>query len=138
MTSLNLYEFSQVNNNEMGILLSRDEDSVVYREAFEEAQRLIRVSEEVLDEIQIESDESGAESVVADLASDKKISSSRIAKKHKMKTNQLLECCVNKGYLEKTEAGHCLTDTGNSIGAELRKNKKYGDYFVWPEDLSLS
>ena len=27
VSSLNLYEFSQVNNNEMGILISKDEDA---------------------------------------------------------------------------------------------------------------
>ncbi len=47
ITSLNLYEFSQVNNNEMGVLISREEDAAVYREAYEEAQRIIRISEEV-------------------------------------------------------------------------------------------
>jgi phosphatidylserine/phosphatidylglycerophosphate/cardiolipin synthase-like enzyme len=47
ITSLNLYEFSQVNNNEMGIALSRSEDSELYREAYEEAQRIIRISDEV-------------------------------------------------------------------------------------------
>lgn len=37
ITSLNLYEFSQINNNEMGVLLSRDDDGQLYREAYEEA-----------------------------------------------------------------------------------------------------
>ena len=47
VTSLNLYEFSQVNNNEMGVLFKRSEDSELYREAYEESQRIIRISEEV-------------------------------------------------------------------------------------------
>ncbi|WP_370300511.1 phospholipase D family protein, partial [Abyssibacter sp.] len=47
VTSLNLYEFSQVNNNEMGVLLSRDADPELYRDAYEEAQRIIRISDEV-------------------------------------------------------------------------------------------
>ncbi|WP_378081770.1 phospholipase D-like domain-containing protein [Aeromonas bestiarum] len=47
VTSLNLYEFSQVNNNEMGVLIQRSEDSDLYRDANDEAQRIIRVSEEV-------------------------------------------------------------------------------------------
>ena len=34
ITSLNLYEFSQVNNNEMGILVDRDTDNEVYRDAY--------------------------------------------------------------------------------------------------------
>ena len=47
VTSLNLYEFSQVNNNEMGILIRREEDAELYRDAYEEAQRIIRISDEV-------------------------------------------------------------------------------------------
>ncbi len=47
VTSLNLYEFSQVNNNEMGVLIRRADDSELYRDAYDEAQRIIRVSEEV-------------------------------------------------------------------------------------------
>ena len=47
ITSLNLYEFSQINNNEMGILLTRLNDTEVYRDAYEEATRIIRISEEV-------------------------------------------------------------------------------------------
>jgi len=47
VTSLNLYEFSQVNNNEMGVLIRRSEDSELYRDAYEECQRIIRISEEV-------------------------------------------------------------------------------------------
>jgi phosphatidylserine/phosphatidylglycerophosphate/cardiolipin synthase-like enzyme len=47
ITSLNLYEFSQVNNNEMGILIRRADDGQLYKDAYEEAQRIIRISDEV-------------------------------------------------------------------------------------------
>ena len=54
ISSLNLYEFSQVNNNEMGILIEKDQDDAVYKDAYEEAKRIIRISDEVrisLDEV---------------------------------------------------------------------------------------
>lgn len=47
LTSMNLYEFSQRNNEEMGILVSRDEDSELYKEINEESNRLIRTSNEI-------------------------------------------------------------------------------------------
>lgn len=47
VTSLNLYEFSMVNNNEMGVLINRQDDVDLYRDAYDEAQRIIRISEEV-------------------------------------------------------------------------------------------
>nr|WP_246254484.1 hypothetical protein [Comamonas jiangduensis] len=47
VTSLNLYEFSQINNNEMGILIRREDDAELYKDTYEEAQRIIRISDEV-------------------------------------------------------------------------------------------
>lgn len=64
VTSLNLYEFSQVNNNEMGVLIQRSDDGQLYKDAYEEAQRIIRISDEVrisLERISTEADADTAE-----------------------------------------------------------------------------
>jgi hypothetical protein len=47
ITSMNLYEFSQQNNNEMGIYISKAQDPELYNATFEEAQRLLTISEEI-------------------------------------------------------------------------------------------
>lgn len=47
ITSMNLYEFSQQNNNEMGILISKDEDPELYNATMEEVKRLLNISEEI-------------------------------------------------------------------------------------------
>lgn len=47
ITSMNLYEFSQQNNNEMGIYISKTEDPDLYNATLEEAQRLLTISEEI-------------------------------------------------------------------------------------------
>jgi phosphatidylserine/phosphatidylglycerophosphate/cardiolipin synthase-like enzyme len=47
VTSMNLYEFSQVNNAEMGIYVSKVDDAALYQEIWDEVQRIIRMSEEV-------------------------------------------------------------------------------------------
>ena len=47
LTSMNLYEFSQVNNYEMGILVSRKEEPDLYDEIDKECRRIIRASEEI-------------------------------------------------------------------------------------------
>ena len=46
LTSMNLYEFSQRNNDEMGILVSYDEDRDLYVEIWNESIRLLNWSEE--------------------------------------------------------------------------------------------
>ena len=47
VTSMNLYEFSQVNNQEMGIYVTKSDDPQLYDEIYNEARRLIRISDEV-------------------------------------------------------------------------------------------
>lgn len=47
ITSMNLYDFSQSNNNEMGILVDRDKEPDLYGSIWTEVQRLIRISEEI-------------------------------------------------------------------------------------------
>src|ERR1044072_1982957 len=48
LTSMNLYEYSQVNNNEMGIHIDKATDLQLYKDIYEEAQRLIRISDEIV------------------------------------------------------------------------------------------
>jgi len=47
ISSMNFYEFSQMNNNEMGIAVYKSEDAQLYNDINEEARRLIRISEEI-------------------------------------------------------------------------------------------
>ncbi|MFT0899784.1 phospholipase D-like domain-containing protein [Candidatus Methanoprimaticola sp. MG2] len=47
ITSLNLYEYSMINNHEMGVVIYRDQDSEVYDDILDEVKRLIRISETV-------------------------------------------------------------------------------------------
>lgn len=47
ITSMNLYEFSQRNNNEMGIYISKTHDAELYDAALGEVQRLLTISEEI-------------------------------------------------------------------------------------------
>ncbi|MEZ4641938.1 MAG: phospholipase D family protein [Chloroflexota bacterium] len=47
ITSMNLYEYSQVNNEEMGIYVTKDSDAQLYDDIYQSARRLIRISDEV-------------------------------------------------------------------------------------------
>ncbi len=47
VTSMNLYEFSQQNNNEMGIYFSKAQDPELYAAAWAEATRLLTISDEI-------------------------------------------------------------------------------------------
>jgi len=142
ITSLNLYEFSQVNNNEMGVHVSREDDAEMYRDTYEEAQRIIRISDEVRISLQkIEKAASEAPSSVMDSVADgegtTKISSSKLARKLKLKTPDFLESLVSSGYLEESNELHSLTVKGVDAGGEA-KTGRFGSYFVWPEDFTAA
>jgi len=47
VTSMNMYEFSEKNNREMGILLKSDSDNGIFNEALDEAKSIVRDSSEV-------------------------------------------------------------------------------------------
>jgi phosphatidylserine/phosphatidylglycerophosphate/cardiolipin synthase-like enzyme len=96
ITSLNLYEFSQVNNNEMGVLIRRSEDQDLYKDAYEEAQRIIRISDEI--RMSVETVEKEAEkNVETDDSTHDKLTTSKLAQKIGVKTNELIERLVNLG-----------------------------------------
>src|SRR6185312_17249592 len=132
VTSLNLYEFSQVNNNEMGVLIRRSEDAQLYHDAYEESQRIIRISEEVrisLARIEQDSEDNGDTETPG-----AKLTSSKLAKALGVKsTNALIEQLVGAGYLEAKDGKHYLTAKGKQAGGEFRMSPKFGPYFLWPE-----
>jgi phosphatidylserine/phosphatidylglycerophosphate/cardiolipin synthase-like enzyme len=135
VTSMNLYEFSQVNNNEMGILIHRAEDAELYRDTFEEAQRIIRISEEVRISLEKVSAEAAAKTETDEVTG--KLTTSKLAAKLSLKTPQLIEKLTASGYLEERNQRPYLTAKGKEAGGEFRMSPKYGAYFIWPESLSL-
>lgn len=142
ITSLNLYEFSQINNNEMGVHISRDEDPQMYKDTYEEAQRIIRISDEVrisLEKVsQTKEEKVPAPSPAAKASATKqpKLTSSKMAIKLGLKTPDLIEKLLTAGYLEGSGKEHSLTSEGKNIGGSSEKGR-FGSYFLWPEDLSV-
>src|SRR3546814_2163834 len=115
VTSLNLYEFSQVNNNEMGILSQRSDDAELDRDAYEEAQRIIRISEEVrismervakpVDEATGDGEDAGqGEGDDAD-----KLTTSKLARKLGCKTAELTEKLVASRSEERRVGKACVS-----------------------------
>lgn len=136
VTSLNLYEFSQVNNNEMGVLIRRSEDAQLYRDVYEESQRIIRISEEVrISLARVEQDSGDANDSEA---TGTKLTSSKLAKALGIKsTGALMDQLVATGYLETKEGKHYLTAKGREAGGEFRMSPKFGPYFLWPETFKI-
>lgn len=144
VTSLNLYEFSQVNNNEMGILIRRSEDAELYRDAYEEAQRIIRISDEVrismervATPVDDKPEEAEQESSHEDAEAAGKLATSKLARKLGLKTAELTDRLLAIGHLEVQAGKHHLTEKGKAAGGELRVSPRFGAYFLWPESMSV-
>ena len=145
ITSLNLYEFSQVNNNEMGVLIYRNEDAKLYADTYEEAQRIIRISDEVrmslekVSELDKQSDSAAvsaaaqtAPSVTAESATPNyaKLTTAKLAKELGFKTQALNDKLLAAGYLEEKNGELAMTDAGSTAGG-ISKRGKFGEFFLW-------
>jgi phosphatidylserine/phosphatidylglycerophosphate/cardiolipin synthase-like enzyme len=134
ITSLNLYDFSQINNNEMGVLISQAEDTELYRDTVKEAKRLLRISKDAKFSAHGKS-AIPEEQQSPEADSDGKLTSSKLAKKLRVTTNDLLNHMVEHGLLEVQNGKHSLTPEGIRNGGEHRSNSRFGPYFLWPENV---
>lgn len=136
ITSLNLYEFSQINNNEMGVFVSRQDDTELYKGAYEEAQRIIRVSDEIrmsLEKVAKEPEQK----LEAEEPTEGKLTTSKLAQKLGLKTAEFTENLIAAGCLEVKNGKNYITTKGKEAGGEFRTSSRFGSYFLWPENLSL-
>lgn len=141
VTSMNLYEFSQVNNNEMGILIQRESDGPLFQDTYAEAQRLIRVSEEVKISVErIMPKESAEQAVVVEGAKEdagKLVSTTQLAKSLSISAKDLFAKLQAAGWIAREADSWVLTGAGEAKGGEIRQSKQYGDYIVWPSNIKL-
>src|SRR5574344_1523688 len=113
-------------NEEMCVLIQRPEDSELYRDAYDEAQRIIRVSDEVRISLERVVD-TAAEKESATAAEDNgeangqgKLTSSKLALKLGIKTHDLMDKLAEAGLLEPRDGKHYITAKGKEAGGEFR------------------
>ena len=149
ITSLNLYEFSQVNNNEMGVLIYRNDDAKLYADTYEEAQRIIRISDEVrmsLEKVSESESKPDSNTKTANTTSQSpvmsttpttettpnysKLTTAKLAKELGLKTQELNDKLLAAGYLEAQDGELVLTDAGRVAGGVSKKGK-FGEFCLW-------
>jgi hypothetical protein len=140
VTSLRLYELSHAHNTEMGVLISREEDAALFESISDEAERILRVSEEVRMSFEKVKrlNEDTAPNGDEDQNSIGKLSTSRLAKKLGLKTQELTDHLIHLGAIEISEGRKQITPLGRRLGGELRVSARFGPYFLWPEALPLT
>ena len=126
----------------MSILIQRAEDGQHYKDAYEEAQRIIRTSDEVRSSLErvtnapeatSRDDDKGTESASAE----DKLTSSKIGQKLGLKTAQFLEHATEQGFLLLDGDRHAISPKGEQAGVEFVAKSRFGPYFLWPHDFQL-
>ena len=132
ITSLNLYDFSEARNQEMGVFFHRSSDPELFSHAAEEAERIIRISGGAVSEQPF----GVAVSAEKPPGNYSKLTTGNLAKKLGVESTKLYEKLIGRGYLELRDGGkRYLTDAGKRAGGEFRMGK--GPYFLWPADLRV-
>ena len=65
------------------------------------------------------------------------ISTSALANKLDIKSSDLFDQMKTLGLIERKNEKWSLTDTGKQKGGQIRSNAKYGDFIVWPDNISI-
>lgn len=131
ITSLNLYDFSEAKNQEMGVFFECEDDPDLFQQATEEAERIIRISGGAIAE------PTSAARVAEEPASAYgKLTTGKLAEKLGIELTKLYDKLIGRGYLELRDGGkRYITPAGKKVGGEFRMGK--GPYFLWPIDLQV-
>ena len=149
ISSMNLYEFSQQNNREMGILIERDNeaDRAVYEDAWKDIESIlnnamdfsyVEAPKEVskLKTEPIKPTITKQEVVTPPKAnySGKFLSATAISKELGISIKDLTSKIEKMNWIERKNEEWVLTSLGKSKGAEVKKGQ-YGDYIAYPETI---
>ena len=147
ISSMNLYEFSQQNNREMGILIERDieADKPVYDEAWKDIESILN---NATDFSYIEApkedskdnnfnkpqDNSKAEISIQTTIKGKYLSATALSKELGISAKELQLKFEKLKWIEKKNDEWVLTNIGKGKGAEVKKGQ-YGDYIAYPDTV---
>ena len=145
ITSMNLYMFSQQNNVEMGIYISKEKDEELYKQVATEVDRIKRGSEHRTISVQkvekvktepikeIPQKQEAAPPTKTNF-SGKYLSATALSKELGISSKDLTYKIEKLKWIEKKNEEWVLTSLGKNKGAEIKKGQ-YGDYIAYPETV---
>lgn len=148
IASMNLYEFSQQHNREMGILIdtANEADKEVYEEASNDIESIMHNSEdfsyvqapqktlkENVDSKTFSNPKN--EGNKNKYAQSKLLTTKELSQKTGLSSRKINSWLVGQDLMYKKEDDWFATKKGNELGAK-QKVGAYGKFIVWPEELS--
>lgn len=143
VTSMNLYSFSQLNNDEMGIHVTKEKDEDLYNDIYDEVQRLLTISEEirvsvkkVAKEIEKQSEKTISKIIkTKDNSKSKLLTTKELSQLTSLSSRKVNSWFTSKKLMYKKEDDWITTKRGKEIGG-IEKNGQYGKFVIWPEDIA--
>ena len=143
VTSMNLYSFSQQNNDEMGIYVTKADDEDLYNDICKEAQRLLAISEEIRVSVKkVDKEvENQFEKTISNITQTKNDSKSKLlTTKELSQLTGLSSRKVNSWFtgnklMYKQEEDWITTKRGKEAGG-IEKKGQYGQFVIWPDDIA--
>lgn len=149
ISSMNLYEFSQQNNREMGILIEREieSDRPVYEDAWKDVESILNNATDFSyvaapKEIEKETAEPAFSNQPKPALVDQPstpfkgrfLSATALSKELGISSKELQFLFEKLNWIEKENGEWVLTNIGKSKGAEVKKGQ-YGNYIAYPETV---
>jgi len=144
IASMNLYEFSQVNNREMGILIDteNEEDKKVYEDATKDIDSIIHNSEDFsyvkAPQKRAQSEpKSKAERTVNTKTNFTKSSlktTKDLSQETELSSRKINSILVDKKLMYKKDDDWFITKKGKEFGG-IEKDGQYGQFIIWPEEI---
>lgn len=147
IASMNLYEFSQQHNREMGILIdtANENDNVVYEDASNDIESIMHNSEDfsyvqapqkTLDKketIEFKTKINNSENKKS-FSNSKLLTTKEISQATGISSRKINSWLVDSKLMYKNEDDWFATIKGNEFGAK-QKEGAYGKFIVWPQDI---
>ena len=154
ITSMNLFMFSQQNNVEMGIYISKEKDEELYTKIADEVDRIKRGSEHrtiSVQKVEYKKPEQPKEKSEPqkvnkrsgekpkfekgkDYSKSRYKSTSALSEIMGIQSKKLFEIFMKKNWIVKDGKSWILTKKGEQNGGQM-KNGQYGEYVAWPEEV---
>lgn len=143
VTSMNLYSFSQQNNDEMGIHVTKENDADLYNDIYDEVQRLLTISEEIrvsvkkIDKEIEKKSENTVEEVQKniDLSKSNLLTTKELSELTGLSSRKVNSWFTGNKLMYKKEEDWITTKKGKEIGG-IEKDGQYGKFVIWPEDIA--
>lgn len=143
VTSMNLYSFSQQNNDEMGIHVKKEEDPDLYEDIYEEVQRLLTISEEIRVSVKkVDKEiEKKSEKIVEkvqnsiNLSNSKLLTTKELSQLTGISSRKVNSWFTDNKLMYKKEDDWVTTKRGKELGG-IEKTGQYGKFIIWPEDIA--